>query len=351
MSCPLYLFTGPEFGERNDAIKTLHDQAKKQYGELDDYSFYASDTSISDVISLLQNESLFASGRFVVLKNTELIKKKEDIELISDWLKECTKKSSSTKSSGAFVCSSILVLVSDDIGIDKKLENLVAKENKRIFWEMFEDRKEQWLFTFFKKAGYNLEEDAASAILELVENNTEALRNECSRFFSCFEKGHTITEADVDAILAHNREETPFSLFYAMSNPEQSPQHRLESSLSILQKLLLSKGGSAVQVVTVLAYCFRKLGVYHSLCSDGVRPDDFTLKINGIAGKKAQTNYKNAARIWNNRQTSSIIALLAKQDMELRATGTATEDTITQTLLYSIIIRNGSPLASSPSFD
>ena len=33
MSIPVYLYTGPEFGERNDAVKALKADLKKKFGD------------------------------------------------------------------------------------------------------------------------------------------------------------------------------------------------------------------------------------------------------------------------------------------------------------------------------
>ena len=78
---------------------------------------------------------------------------------------------------------------------------------------MFENRKPQWVENFFRKNGFSISPDAVEQILEMVENNTESLKSECSRFFFCFEKGTTITSDDVEKILSHNREENAFTLF------------------------------------------------------------------------------------------------------------------------------------------
>ena len=43
MSTPLWLFTGPELGERNDALEALRKSAEKKYGQLDNHLFYAAD--------------------------------------------------------------------------------------------------------------------------------------------------------------------------------------------------------------------------------------------------------------------------------------------------------------------
>ena len=83
---PIYLFTGPEFGLRDDAINDIKKIQKKQIGEIDEQNFYLIETQFSQVISVLQSGNLFANGVCVVCKNAELLKKKEDLALISQWL-------------------------------------------------------------------------------------------------------------------------------------------------------------------------------------------------------------------------------------------------------------------------
>lgn len=333
---PLYLFTGPEAGERNDAILELRVQARKRVGMLDEYTFYAAETRVSDIMSLLLNESLFAAARFIVVKGAEQIKRKEDIALIESWV----------NSAGINTCSSILILVSEDISCDKKLELLVPKPNKRIFWELFESRKEQWLFNFFKKNGYSLAQDAAAVILELVENNTEALRSECSRFFLCFDKGHLITADEADKMLAHNREESAFTLFDALCDMTKAPRYRLESGLEIFQKLRLSKDSSSAQLIAGLTYCFRRLNVWHRLYLENPAPSDSDLKNHGFASKKSQSLYRAASRIWDSLAVGRILAVLADSDIEIRTSGTAGEESVICMLLYTIVIKNGMPVAA-----
>ncbi len=333
MACPAYLFTGPEFGERNDVIEDLKKKTEKKFGTVDFYSFYLAETKLSEILSVLQNGSLFAAARFAVIKNAEIIKKKDELEMISQWLSIASTDD-----------STVIVFVSDENAADKKLENLIPKENKRIFWEMFEDRKESWLKTYFQKQNLTIDQDAVEVILDLVENNTEALRTECSRFGLCFEKGHRITQEDVESVLSHNREESAFTLFDALSNDRQDYQHRFETALSILQKILLSKGASGVQVIAGLTYCFRRLKVWHEI-HDAGRPSDFDLKIKGFSSKNAQKQYARAQRIWNEKQSTQILSLLSKTDMDIRSTGSALEETLLCTMLYSFIYKEGQPVS------
>lgn len=333
MGCvPVYLFCGCEIGEKNEAILDLKIKARKKYGVLDEYSFYAHETRIADVVALLLNESLFASGRFVVLNCAEQIKKKEDFDLLDTWVKSAVDSSST------------LVLVSEENSCDKKLESLVPKENKRIFWEMFDNRKEQWLVAFFNKNGYNVTPEAVDLILDMVENNTEALRCECSRFFLCFQRGYVVTEDDVENLLSHNKEESAFTLFDSMCDVSRSTVVRLEAALAVLQKIRLSKESSSVQLIAGLAYCFRRLRIWHVFLTENPCPSEFDLKTKGFASKKVQRQYSNASKIWNLSAVHNILALLARGDMEIRKTGFAIEETILNLLIYSIVLNDGLPI-------
>ncbi len=341
MAIPVYLFCGPELGQRNDAVEAVKAALKKKYGSSDDFLYYAADTRVEDVVSQLRTESLFTPATCIVLRGAEAIKKKEDIELLGAWISSVTPSAKNSSASDA----SVLVLVSDELSVDTKLEKLIPKENKKQFWELFDDRKEAWLYDFFRKSGYTLQPDAAELILELVENNTEALRTECSRFFLCFPREHAISAEDVEQILAHNREESAFTLFDAMAEANASVSKRLEDSLLILQKILLTKSNSPVMLIAGLASCFRKLLLWHSLHAGGAYVDDFALKTNGFGGKLIRAQYSKASRVWTAGQCVAIIALLSKTDMHIRANGNIFTETELTLLLFEIVVKRGASCA------
>ncbi len=322
-NAPLWLFTGPEIGERNAAIEQVRAAAARKSGNLDCHSLYVQETPVADAVSLLLNGSLFADARFVVLRNAELIKKKEEIELIASWA------GAADQDGGSY-----LVLVSEEIGVDKKIEALVPKQNKKIFWEMFENRKEQWIVDFFRREGLSVEGDAVSAILELVENNTEALKTACSRFPLFFDKGYRVTEADALAILEHNREESAFSLFDAMASGN------FETALGIWNKLSLSKESSPIQLMAGLTYCFRKLSDWHRLAASG-QTDDFSLKKAGFSGKRAIDQYRQAARRWNAESTDRVLGLIADTDLAMRSAGSALQGVQTEMFIYAAMRLEG----------
>lgn len=341
MAAPIYLFTGPEIGNRNEQVEKIKDSLSKKFGEVDNYLLYASESKaggegvVAEIVAKLQTESLFVPATCVVLREAELIKKKDEIELIDSWLK-------TAKSDG----SSTLILVSDEISVDSKLTKLVPAQNKIIFWAIDETKLGSWVQNYFRKNGYAVEPDAVDTILELTEGNTEALRTECSRFFLCFPKGHLISVSDVEQILAHNREESAFTLFDAMANPNVSPTSRFEDALSILQKILLTKNNNSVMILAGLSSCFRRLEVWHTLHANGAYPDDFTLKTKGFSSKTARSQYARASRVWSFGQCAAVLASIAGTDIEIRSGGAALQDTQLSLLLYEIIMKNGGRLSA-----
>ncbi|MBR7064834.1 MAG: DNA polymerase III subunit delta [Treponema sp.] len=325
MSESIYLYIGPEFGERNDAVAEIKQALKKKYGDIDEHLLYASESSVHEVLTLLQSASLFTSCTCVVLREAELIKKKDEIELLEKWQKNSE--------------DAVLILVSDEFKVDAKLDKIVSSACKKVFWEMFENRKVPWLESFFRKNGYSIQREAAEEILDMVENNTQSLRQECSRFFLIFQKGYTVTLQDVQTVLADSREENVFTLFNTMTLSVM-PSQKLEQVLSVLQKIRLSKEASPVMIIAGLASCFRKLQLWHALSSEhGFSETVF--KQNGFASKKMREQYERACKTWNVAQCAAILALLSETDMNIRSGGTVFEDVLLQKLLYEIVIKKG----------
>jgi len=333
MAAPVYLFTGPETGGQNESVQKIKASLKKQFGEIEEYSFFAMETTPAEFLTVLQNESLFAAATCVVVKNAEVIKKKDEIELILNWIESASSS------------ANVLILLSDEVSIDSKIEKAVPPANKKIFWELFETDKIAWINNFFNKNNRSITSDAVSLILEMVENNTAVLKNECSRFFVLFPEGYQVTADDVDSVLYHSREENAFSLFAQMADSSSAPESRLAKSIEILQKIRLSKENSSFMIIAGLTSCFRKLSLWIKLKSEGMT-DDFNLKRNGFTSSKQKTQYSNASKIWTAGQVTAILAVLASGDMAIRSGGSALEDILLQKMIYEIIIKKGAACSS-----
>lgn len=112
---PVYLFTGPERGEKDRTISEIIKRYTSETGlEPEIYKFYPFEISLSEIIALLKNGGLFSEYKFVFLMNTDELKKNE-IPLLVSYLKNPGKDST-------------LFLLSDSIQIDRKISSAVKKK-------------------------------------------------------------------------------------------------------------------------------------------------------------------------------------------------------------------------------
>ncbi|MDR2534816.1 MAG: DNA polymerase III subunit delta [Treponema sp.] len=312
-----FLFLGPEIGEKQDAIAEIRSRLCKQSGRayVEETSFYAGETPVSTMVSVLQNASLFADTRLILIKSAEVLKKKEEIELLGAYLAHPQDDTT-------------LILISEAVSLAKALETPVPSGNKRIFWELFENRKIDWVRSFFKRPGYQINEDGIERILEMVENNTEALRQECSRLMLFLGKDRTITGEDVEKWLSHTREESAFTLFSRIAEGD------LAKSLTTLHTLLMAKE-SPPAILAGLVWCFRKLRDYDALVESG-EADDLEFKKIGLGSSKSRKDYEQASRRYNARAADACLALTAEFDILVRSSGTGLETILMDFYLYKI---------------
>ena len=327
MEAPVWLFSGPEIGERTAAVQKRKAALQKNGASIDSYSFYVPDTPITAILDVLQNGSLFADARFVVIKNAETLKKKDDIQLLTQWITEAGS-----------AASAYLVFISDDISIDKKLESLIPKGHKTIYWELFENQKHEWIRRFFAQSRISIDKTAISTLLELVENNTAELKKACFRISLFVNPEEPLSGETIEKLLSHTKEESVFTLFDALSN------QNVEYALSIQQKLLLSKESSPISIIAGLSYCFRRLHDWHYLAAQQ-QCTDANLKRIGFTSKKIIEQYRRASALWNDDAVCRIMALLAETDIALRSSLPQDMHSIViENCLSAIMLKNGSPL-------
>ncbi|MDR2552855.1 MAG: DNA polymerase III subunit delta [Treponema sp.] len=305
-----FLFLGPELGEKLDALRKLRAQLPP---ETEETVLYAGETPPTEIGALLRNGSLFSETRFFIVKNAELFKKKDEAELLVSLIKKPPE-------------NTVLALVSEETKLDRRIEDAVPKENKKIFWELFEKDKALWLTSCFKRGGCRIDESGVRTMLEMVENNTDALGRECSRLILFLGKEKIITGDDVERCLSHTREESAFTLFAALA------RGRILSSLEILHSLTGARQ-SPQAITAALAWCFRKLGDYLALDA-GDRANGVELKKIGLGSSKTRSDYAEAARRWP--RAGPALALLGEYEYLLRSSGTAWEEILMDRLILRL---------------
>ena len=313
----VFVFLGPELGKKQDAI----DSAEKKFMGAEIFNFYANETTAGIIADSLQNMNLFNEKRIIIVKNAELIKKKYEIEILSSCIKNMEK-------------SAALIFISDENKLSPGLEDAltkagVPKANRQIFYELFEREKNEWVRQFFKNEGYDIGKESISAILELVENNTAALRMECSRLINFLPENRQINPQDIDKWISHNRDESAFTLFSRIAAGD------LSKALESISVMLAAKE-SAQSILAGLAWCFRKLGDYHALLETSGNPDPFELKKIGLSSPKQKDNYAAAAKRFTAEDTGECLALTAEYSVLMRSPAAVMENILMDRYIISI---------------
>jgi DNA polymerase-3 subunit delta len=306
----VYLFLGPELGEKEEALSAL----KKGAPEVTVY--YAGETPVDRIAAELRNGSLFAEARLVLLKNADQIKKKEDLDLLASCL-------------ASPPADTTLVLISDEWSLSRVLEKAAAPERKRVFWELDEGRKTEWVADFFRREGYTVTPGGIETILELVENNTAALRRECTRLTLFFPKGDLIDGEGIERWLSHTREESAFTLFSRIARGDR------EKSLESLRTLLAAKE-SPQSILAGLVWCFRKFREYLALVNRSAGPPgEFEYKKLGLASRRKRQDYQEAGRRFPS--ADPCLSLLAEYDCRTRTAGAVWETLLMDNLVCALL--------------
>jgi len=308
-----YIFLGPELGKKQDAV----DAVRKNYSDAEESIFYAGEIPVGTITDIFKNKSLFAESRIVIVKNVELIKKKDDV----DQLVSCIKSAKEP---------SVLILLSDEIKLASDLDDAVPKTNKQVFYEMFEREKSEWIRQFFMREGFNVDNDSIATILELVENNTASLKNECSRLIGFLPKNSPVNSEDIEKWLSHNREESAFTLFSRIACGDLS---KALESVSIM----LAAKESAQGILAGLAWCFRKLGDYLTLLETHGEVNNFELKKIGLSSPKARDDYATAGQRYSIEDTETCLTLTAEYDILLRSPAAALENILMERYIITLI--------------
>lgn len=323
---PAYLLLGPEKGLKDDFIREIRETLTKISGQdLEETRHYAFETEIPSLVSELQNGSLFSSARLVFLLSAEEIKKKSDLDLLKDYLKNPSPEVT-------------LILISEETKFDESVKKALEKHSKdsvKIYWEMYESQKKGWLINHFRTLGLTIGQDESEFLLEMVENSTDQLKSEGEKLLSFYGKGRTLTLDDLETYLSHSKEETVFSLF------EMTMEGDMEQTMEVLHKILLSQDKDAVGLLSGLLWQFRNLLTLRQHLDQGLPSDEAFLQGKIRTTKKGKTTYLKGSQRFSTKDLETVIILFSEYEVRLRGARTEWQSLILELFLYQILIKKG----------
>ncbi len=314
-SFPVYLLLGPEVGQKQEFINQIRQSLEKKMGEQPDFfRYYPYETEIGEILSHIRNGSLFSPHKIVLLNNIESIAKKKDLDLIRDYCKHPSTEAT-------------LLLVSDEFKVQKTLMNQFTGQNKKIFWELFENQKQSWITRFFRRRGHSIQTETVDLLLELVENNTEQLQITCSNLLHFLKEGENVSNEIVENYVFHSREENVFTLFDAFCRRD------LNGSLEILKKIMLSPGQEPVGILGGLIWQMRRLHSARRRADQRQSSQEIFSSL-GIRSKKNQAIVARGMKNYTAIQLEALLAETADLDADLRGGSRTMQEIRLQLFLF-----------------
>ena len=300
---PVYLFPGPEVGKKRDRINTIIEELTEIDGEAPErHRFYPYDTETSEIISLLQNGSLFSSRRLVTVADAHALKA-ADIKIFKEYLSSPSPEA-------------VLVLTTDEApgsrSYPRPLADALPKNAVEVFWEMFERDKRGWVMRFFREKGFRADNSAVDLLLDVTAGTTDALREACELLTFNADPGRIISEEEVDKVLEHGREETVYSVF------DRFCRRDLGGVLEAYRKMIHSDPGIVDRMLSMLADPLVKLRDFTALVSRGLPPESAAGQLKLRGGKKALRAYSDGSRRFSEKELSKAVGMLIELEAWLR---------------------------------
>jgi DNA polymerase III subunit delta len=326
----IYLLLGPENGQKSDFIADLKKRITAAAKEApEEHRYYPFKAEYRDLVAVLRNTSLFSRHRLVILNQAHEVKTRADVDILTEY---CSRPAD----------DATFVMVSDLYQIDRRIAATVPKDNKKVFWELFENQKRAWISSFFQKASLSIDTDAVELILELVENDTQDLKQECERLALFLADAQRITVDNVEELTYHSKSESVFTLFDRMA------QGDFPASLEILQSIKLSGEGDPAKIFGGLVWQIRRLLGMRRLIDKGHGAEDALRKLN-IRGKKNQRTYSQGCSNFDTPSLERILSLVASYESAIRTGKSDLHDTYLQKFIFDAVVKKGAG-DRSPAF-
>ena len=334
MSDTAYLLLGPETGAKEQELKEIRNRLRKSWGnDVEISRFYPFETENGEIFTALNNNSLFSDYRMVILSQAENISSSL-AQSLADYLAHP-------------VDTATLVIISSELSISQKIMKAVDKQHTRIFYDLLENQKSEWIRTHFRRMGISIASDAVDLLLDITEDNTQELRTICNQiglFWQLMQKNSPIEEEDVQTYIYHSRQEDAFTLFPLIARGD------FKQSLQALHSMLGS-GDSQTPILLVsgLLWQFRRLLSITEAYTNGLSEGEAFLqatvlsKPSALRKPKDKTTYHTALQRYDLKAIRLIITALAEADLAVKEARDDQTELLLEQLLYRIIVKKGRP--------
>lgn len=304
-----FLLLGKEEGLQNEKLESLKETARKKFNINTVRKFYGTDKNdIVLFINALSEISLFGDNDMLIMYYADLITG-ENAKAIVKAIKD--------ESNDRFV---ILVSAENKL-TNAELDKAFSKEERFVFYELFENQKIPFIRTEAKQYGLTINDETASLLLAITEPTTAELKKaivDLASYIKIQNLPSAITKEIVYDHLSHSKDESGFTLVFHLSRKNK------ENAIIALTNMMNESGWNPQSLFPSLIFSLirvesaainKEKGLYGDAVFNIIGANGESTIIRSPSEKDTINNFlKNYTR----KDISRIIKLVLKTEMEVR---------------------------------
>ena len=279
---------------------------------------YGKDADHKMVIDAARRFPMMASHQVVILKEAQSMKSLTELSRYIERPAETT----------------LLVICFKHARFDKrtKFAKLISKnalvfESKRVY----DNQMPAWISNYLTGKGFKIGVRQTTLIAEYLGNKLGKVANELDKLAINLEKGHEITNSDIEKYIGISKDYNIFELQNAIGS------RNLEKTYRIIGYFQANpKNNPLVMIVGTLFGYFAKVYQMHALRGAGDREIQKTL---GLSSSYFVKDYRRTAEIFSKSQTEKVLGLLRSYDLKSKGVDrmSATDSSLMQEMVYHIL--------------
>ncbi len=250
---PVYFLYGPETYLRDEAARTIADEALRGtlLREFNDSSFSLTSDDVRSAIAIAEQLPMMSERRVVRIKNFGKLAEKEE-EVLLNYLDRPVE-------------TSVVIFITHDIDKRKKLAKTLMLRAAFEFQPLRTGELQSWIRSRLKELKTEIEPQALQQILEVVTSDLHTLKNELNKLAAAALPSGRITRELVDELVSRSREHMNWEL------TDHIVARNRKAALKTLRDLLDDRV-EPVMLIGLIAGTYRRMALAKELLSQGASP-------------------------------------------------------------------------------
>lgn len=301
----IYLVAGPDFGRREQAIRTIRDAVEKRMGggseagasAIEYSSYYADDLPVGELINRLYNRTLFHTHLLAVYRNVDALR--------GAGMHGQLRKYIATPSEQA-----TLILVSENASLKTAWAKAIPKSQTTVCWQPFENEINAAIGKLFHIHGKRIAPDLVAQIGDLCENDSHLAEQLCRQIIYFFHQQQEITADLLFEFVDQQQASSIFQLTDALL------ARNTKETITILHRLH-AEHFSANHIAGFVNGQVQKLWRISYLMANGLSSNE-AMKKNGVVWKRQMQSFQRGLSAFPLAELSRLITQHKDLEVEIR---------------------------------